>query len=157
MVKGSPCPFYWFILLHFFMSAWSWAPPDVWLHPRKPWDVIFGTNTLSRLALWLSGKESACQCRRRGFDPWSRKIPHAVEKLSLCATAIEPVLWSPGATATGLMCCSSWSLHSVEPVLHKRPLHWEALRPQLESSPCFPPLEKSPHCREDPAEPKINK
>ena len=27
-------------------------------------------------ALWrLSGKESACQCRRPGFDPWVRKIP----------------------------------------------------------------------------------
>ena len=27
---------------------------------------------------WLSGKESACQCRRHkryGFDPWVRKIP----------------------------------------------------------------------------------
>ena len=24
---------------------------------------------------WLSGKESACQWRRRGFDPWVRKIP----------------------------------------------------------------------------------
>ena len=24
---------------------------------------------------WLSGKESACQCRRRRFDPWVRKIP----------------------------------------------------------------------------------
>ena len=23
---------------------------------------------------WLSGKESACQCRRCGFDPWVRKI-----------------------------------------------------------------------------------
>ena len=23
---------------------------------------------------WLSGKESACQCRRRGFDPWVGKI-----------------------------------------------------------------------------------
>ena len=30
------------------------------------------------LPWWLSGKESACQClqcRRRGFDPWVRKIP----------------------------------------------------------------------------------
>ena len=27
------------------------------------------------LRCWLSGKESACQCRRRGFDPWVRKIP----------------------------------------------------------------------------------
>ena len=26
--------------------------------------------------LWiLSGKESACQCRGREFDPWVRKIP----------------------------------------------------------------------------------
>ena len=27
------------------------------------------------LPWWLSGKESACQCRRHGFNPWSRKIP----------------------------------------------------------------------------------
>ena len=31
---------------------------------------------------WLSGKESACQCRRHRFDPWSRKMPHAVGQLS---------------------------------------------------------------------------
>ena len=40
----------------------------------------------------LSGKEPTCQCRRHGLDPGSRKIPHAVEQLSLCATTIEPVL-----------------------------------------------------------------
>ena len=28
---------------------------------------------------WLSGKESACHCRRWGFDPWSGKIPCATE------------------------------------------------------------------------------
>ena len=30
------------------------------------------------LSMWLSGKESACQCkrhRRQGFDVWVRKIP----------------------------------------------------------------------------------
>ena len=27
------------------------------------------------LPRWLSGKESACQCRRHGFDPWVGKIP----------------------------------------------------------------------------------
>ena len=27
------------------------------------------------LPWWLSGKESACQCRRRGFNPRVRKIP----------------------------------------------------------------------------------
>ena len=29
---------------------------------------------LSGLPQWLSGKESACQFRRHGFDPWVRKI-----------------------------------------------------------------------------------
>ena len=36
-------------------------------------------------------KESACQCSRHEFNPWSRKIPHATEQLSLWATAIKPV------------------------------------------------------------------
>jgi len=27
------------------------------------------------LPKWLSGKESACQCKRLGFDPWVSKIP----------------------------------------------------------------------------------
>ena len=38
---------------------------------------IFLINTLfylSGLPWWLSGKESACQRRRRRFDPWSGKI-----------------------------------------------------------------------------------
>ena len=26
---------------------------------------------------WLFGKESAYQCRRQGFNPWAKKIPHA--------------------------------------------------------------------------------
>ena len=30
---------------------------------------------LCKLSRWLSGKESACQCRRQRFDPWVRKIP----------------------------------------------------------------------------------
>ena len=44
------------------------------------------------LSWWLSGKESACQSRRCGFDPWSRKISHALEQLSLCSRAQEPQL-----------------------------------------------------------------
>jgi len=44
------------------------------------------------LPWWLSGKESACQCRRCGFDPCSGKIPHALEQLSPRTTTAEPVL-----------------------------------------------------------------
>ena len=32
-------------------------------------------NMTPGLPWWLSGKESTCQCRRPGFDPWVRKIP----------------------------------------------------------------------------------
>ena len=32
------------------------------------------------LPWWLRGKESAYQCRRLGFNPWSGKIPHTTEK-----------------------------------------------------------------------------
>ena len=55
----------------------------------------------------LSSRESICQCRRHGFDPWARKIPHVAEHLSpwpqlqsLCSRAQEPQLLSLSTTAT---------------------------------------------------------
>ena len=33
-----------------------------------------GPIPIHRLPWWLRGKESACQCRRHGFDPWVGKI-----------------------------------------------------------------------------------
>ena len=33
------------------------------------------TGWVLGLPWWLSGKESACQCRRCEFDPWVGKIP----------------------------------------------------------------------------------
>ncbi|XDB61449.1 hypothetical protein AB1E18_014806 [Capra hircus] len=49
------------------------------------------------LSWWLSGEESVCQCRKREFSPWSRKIPNASERLSPCTTAAEPLC--PGTCA----------------------------------------------------------
>ena len=45
----------------------------------------------------ISGKTSEIlkteiQCRGHGFEPWSGRIPHAAEQLSLCATTTEPAL-----------------------------------------------------------------
>ena len=45
------------------------------------------------------GKESTCQCRRHGFDPWSGKIPHALEQLrpswkSLSCVWLFVTLWT---------------------------------------------------------------
>ena len=55
----------------------------------------------------LSSRGSICQCRRHGFDPWARKIPHAAAHLSprpqlrsLCARAQEPQLLSLCTTTT---------------------------------------------------------
>ena len=41
-------------------------------------NIFKWTTVLSRLPRWLSGKESAFQCRscrRHGFDPWVREVP----------------------------------------------------------------------------------
>ena len=50
------------------------------------------TKLQAHLPWRLSGKESACQCRKHGFNPWSGKIAHAAEQLSPSATTTEPVL-----------------------------------------------------------------
>ena len=52
------------------------------------------------LPWWLSGNESAHQCRKHGFNIWVRRIPHASEQLTQRATTTPPVLWRPGTTAT---------------------------------------------------------
>ena len=42
----------------------------------KKTDGELGVSTrVPGLSLWLSGKESTCQCRRHGSNPWVGKIP----------------------------------------------------------------------------------
>ena len=38
---------------------------------------------------WSSGKESTNKFKGHGFDPWSGKIPHAMEQLSLSTMTTE--------------------------------------------------------------------
>ena len=89
------------------------------------------------LPWWLSSKESACQCRRGGFNPWSGKIPYATEQLTPC-------------TATAKPC-------TLQPVLHKRshrngkPTHCR------ENSPHSLQPEKSLCSNKDPTQPKANR
>ena len=52
-------------------------------------------NTVQGLSWWLSGKESAYQCRRHGFNPWSGRIPTHCRALgprhhNYWACALEP-------------------------------------------------------------------
>ena len=44
---------------------------DYWISLVTQWLRI----RLPGLSWWLSGKESACQCRRHRFDPWVGKMP----------------------------------------------------------------------------------
>ena len=53
---------------------------------------LLAKSQLPALPWGLSGKESACQCRRHGLEPWSGRIPHAMGQISPWATTTEPVL-----------------------------------------------------------------
>ena len=86
--------------------------------------IKIGKIEIRGLPWWRSGWESACQCRGHGFEPWSGKIPHAVEQLGPWAATTE-------------------SAH-LEPVLHnkrgcdsERPVHcdeeWRPLAATRES------------------------
>ena len=64
--------------------SFLWVRPELIYIERgflKHWDC--------GLPWWSSGKESACQCRGCGFNPWSRKIPHAEGQLSPCTATTE--------------------------------------------------------------------
>ena len=56
---------------------------------RKQGDSLSVSSYLFRASIWHSGKESTCQCRRHGFDPWVQKI--------LCGRKWQPVpVFLPG-------------------------------------------------------------
>ena len=42
---------------------------------RERWLLTLEVNLRCPTSKWLSGEETACQCRRLGFYPWVRKIP----------------------------------------------------------------------------------
>ena len=62
---------------------------------KNPFYVPLSRTISSGLPWWRSGWESACQCRGHGFEPWSGKIPHAVEQLGPWATTTEPAHLEP--------------------------------------------------------------
>ena len=77
------------------------------------------------------------------IDPWSGKIPRAVEWLSPCATLTEPVLSQSWVHMPQLWKPSSASREATAMRSHL----------QLESSLCSLQLEKSPCSNEDPKQP----
>ena len=95
------------------------------------------------LAWCLSGKESSCQHRRHGLDPWTRKTSHATEQLSRCATtpetALEPRSCNYGAHEPQLLKATCPGVGA----LHRRRHRNERPRPPTVSRPCSLQLEKS--------------
>ena len=62
---------------------------------KLKWEETSKQKKLFGLPWWRSGWESACQCRGHGFEPWSGKIPHAMEQLGPWATITEPARLEP--------------------------------------------------------------
>ena len=89
-----------FFFLIFVVVTWMYSPYENSLDSMffisalscYVWCTSTERGSVGGLLWWLSGKEPTCQCRRHGLNPWSEKIPYATEQLSLCTTAIEPVL-----------------------------------------------------------------
>ena len=90
---------------------------------RKSLSVLF-KSLISGLPWWHSGWESACQCRGRGFEPWSGKIPHATEQLGPWATITEPARLEP-------VLCNKRGRNSERPV--HRNEEWPPLATTRES------------------------
>ena len=42
---------------------------------KKKYQILALVPSQEGLPWWLMGKESSCQCKRHGFDPWVKKIP----------------------------------------------------------------------------------
>ena len=55
----------------------SWRLWDAGIIEESPGGEgrIVSSNTCTGLPRWLSGKDSACQCRSCRFNPWIKKIP----------------------------------------------------------------------------------
>ena len=90
--------------------------------------IILLLNRLEGLPWWLSGKESACQSRRPGFNPWVRKIPWRRACNPLQYSCLEKPMdrgawwatvhgvtksrtrlkWLSTSTIVGLQCCVSF-------------------------------------------------
>ena len=109
------------------------------------------------LPCWLSGKESTCQCKRQGFGPCSRKIPHAAEQLSPCTTTTDPAPCGPGAVTTESTCHKYWSVSAQALLCNKRNHHKEDSCATTREKPLSLQLKKGPCSNEDPAQPKINR
>lgn len=80
------------------LSALSWAPPDVWIRPRKSWDVLLGANALTGRTV-----------TRTGAEIW--KHPKCPSTL-VSGLGIEPVSWCSRAATNPVP--PQWELQELQ-------------------------------------------
>ena len=128
----------------------SHVPIAQWSKPKQHSPRV--NSVALGLPWWLSGKESTCQHRRCGFDPWSWKIhpwineAHVPHLLTLCSGAQELQLLSPCVAITKARMPQSPCSTMREAIARRSP-YTAAKR-----SPHSLQLEKNPY-KEDPAQP----
>ena len=91
--------------------------------PSPPRRHRWQKKEVTGLPWWLSSAEFTCKHRRHGFDPWSQKIPHVWEQLSLhatllslCPRAQDPQLLKPASPRIHV--CNKRSYHNEKPTHH---------------------------------------
>ena len=65
--------------------AWHRITSEEWYSSKSGLQVLLG---------WLSGKESACQCRKWGFHPWVGKIPWRNIMVTHSSILTWTILWT---------------------------------------------------------------
>ena len=96
------------------------------------------------------------------FKNESKGLSLEVQWLRICPPVQET--WVQSLTQEDPTCCratkpmhhSYWAC-ALEPTIHEKPQQWEAHALQLESTPCFPQLEKAFTQQGRPGKAKINK
>ena len=66
-------------------------PPFFLVTPTPTLGMILLKNIFLEFFWCSTGKESTCQCRGQGFDPWPEKIPCNTWQLSPWAVSTEPM------------------------------------------------------------------
>ena len=106
------------------ICQWS-SGQTLWHQEKLIKGRLFLKCALLGLPWWSTGKTPSSQCRGPGFDPWSRKIPRATQKLSWHTTAVEPCSLDPWncSSTPGSRRWDYWSPHIPEPVFHGKRSH----------------------------------
>ena len=132
----------WRAAVHGVAKSWTWLSD--WTDCAELVAYLSYFKRTTGLRWWLSVKESACQWRRRRFNPWSGKSPCAVEQLN----CVPPLLsWCPRARALQQRSHPNESPASWCPRAHalqqEEPSQQEPCTGQLEGAPTCCNLRKA--------------